>query len=163
MEQRNEQILELLRKNARLSAEQIAERLDLDADTVREVIADAEAKQIIRGYYALIHDDGFQRQQVRALIEVHVQPEREVGFDRIAKSLSRFDEVSDVILVSGGYDLLLTVTGESLQDVADFVAGKLATIQGVQSTRTMFMLRKYKEAGFQLEGDEVYERLQVTP
>jgi len=163
MEKRREQILQVLRQNARLSAEQIAERLDLDVTFVEQVIAESEASQIIRGYYALIHDKGFKQPQVRALIEVHVQPERDVGFDRIARNISRFDEVSDVILVSGGYDLLLTVTGESLQDVADFVASKLATMQGVQSTRTMFMLRKYKEAGFKLEEDDVHERLQVTP
>lgn len=158
-----EQVLTVLRQNARLSAEQIAERLNLAPAEVESIIAEAEAAQTIRGYYALVKDKGFHHPRVRALIEVNIQPEREFGFDKIAKSISCFTEVTDVILVSGGYDLLLTVEGENLQEVADFVAGKLATLHGVRSTRTMFMLRKYKEAGFQLEENELYERLKVTP
>lgn len=160
---RREKILTLLRTEARLSAEQIAERLQLTADEVSQVIVACEADDTIHGYYALISETAFAERGAHALIEVSVQPERDTGFDRIAKQLSKFPEVTDVLLVSGSYDLLLMVSGESLHDVADFVASKLSPQEGVRSTRTHFMLKKYKEAGFQLEKDEEHERLSVTP
>ena len=92
-----------------------------------------------------------------------IEPERDTGFDRIAKNISKFSEVSDVMLVSGNFDLQLIVVGEDLNDIADFVSRKLSTLDGIRSTRTHFMLKKYKESGFQLEDDEEYERLKVTP
>jgi DNA-binding Lrp family transcriptional regulator len=158
-----ETVLALLRKNARLRPGQIAERLDLNADEVISIISDAETSNTIRGYYAIIKDSAFTRHRVRALIEVRVNPSREGGFDPLARKLSKFAEVTDVILVSGDYDLLLTVEGDDLQQVADFVASKLATLDGVRGTRTHFMLKKYKEAGFLYEEDEDHERLKVTP
>jgi DNA-binding Lrp family transcriptional regulator len=162
-EEKRAQVLQVLRQNARLQPEQIAERLALSVSEVREIIADAEKQSIIRGYYTLINDNAPGQQAVRALIEVSIQPERDSGFDRLARSISRFPEVTDVMLVSGSYDLLLIVNGASLQEVAHFVASRLSPLDGVRSTRTHFMLRKYKEAGFQLEEDERHERLSVTP
>lgn len=162
-EEKRTQVLQILRQNARLLPEQIAERLALSVEEVREIIADAEKQAMIRGYYTLLSDGALGRQSVRALIEVSIQPERDSGFDRLARSISRFPEVTDVMLVSGSYDLLLFVNGDSLQEVAHFVASRLSPLAGVRSTRTHFMLRKYKEAGFQLEEDERHERLSVTP
>jgi len=159
-----DRVLRVLRHEARLSNAQIAERLKLSEEEVARIIAEAERQGVIRGYYASILDEAFSETPVRALIEVAVAPERDVGFDRVARALSRFSEVKDVILSSGNHDLLLTVEGQTLQDVADFVAAKLATHRGVTSTRTHFVLKRYKEAGFQqVEDDEHYERLSVTP
>lgn len=158
-----EQVLRLLERNARLSASQIAERLLLDEALVAELLAEAERENLIRGYHALVDENAYAEQPARALIEVSVEPERDVGFDRIARSLSKFPEVTDLVLVSGSYDLLLTVVGTSLHEVADFVASKLSPHPGVRSTRTHFLLKKYKQAGFQLEDDEDYERLRVSP
>lgn len=163
MDARKEQVLALLQKNARLSYAQLAERLQLAEAEVKSFVEQAEQDHLIHGYYAVVHDSAFKRPHVRALIEVNVQPERDTGFDRIARCLAKFPEVTDVTLVSGGYDLLLTVVGETLQEVADFVASKLAPMEGVRSTRTMFVLRKYKESGFEFEKEEQYERLRVTP
>ena len=101
---------------------------------------------------------------VRAVIEVRITPERSGGFNRLAERISRFDEVESCYLMSGGYDLLVFVTGSSLQKVAGFVSEKLATVEGVLSTATHFMLRSYKEQGFLMDvKSEENERLKVTP
>ncbi len=158
-----DQLLSQLRRNARLPASQLAERLMMSQEAVEKLIAECEAEGIIRGYYPLINEDKCADKKVRAIIEVTVRPERDLGFDRIAGNLAKFNEVTDVTLVSGSYDLQLIVVGDSLQDVAGFVSTKLAPIDGVQSTRTHFVLMKYKEAGFQLEDNEEYDRLKITP
>ena len=100
---------------------------------------------------------------MRALIEVKVTPRREGGFDQVAQRIARYPEVTDLYLISGGFDLLLMVEGDSLQDVASFVSAKLSTIDGVISTSTGFMLKKYKESGRIMQNDEEYERLKVCP
>ncbi len=157
-----EQVLALLQQNARLTAAEIAERLQLDEDEVQTFIATCERNNTIHGYRALVAPDAMPP-RVRALIEVSVQPERDSGFDHIARNVSRFPEVVDVTLVSGTYDLMLTVVGETLHEVADFVATKLAPMDGIRHHSTHFVLKKYKEAGFVLEDDEEYERLNITP
>ena len=156
-------VLSLLQKNARLSSASVAEMLAIPTEEVESIIKKYEDQNVIRGYYALINEDNLPTQRVRALIEVSVEPERDSGFDRIARNLSKFSEVSDVLLISGNFDLLLIVVGDSLNEVANFVSKKLAPLDGVHSTRTHFILKKYKEAGFQLEDDEEYERLKITP
>jgi DNA-binding Lrp family transcriptional regulator len=94
---------------------------------------------------------------------VKIQPEREGGFDRIASRIAKFDEVTSLFLMSGGYDLLIFVEGRSLREVAQFVAEKLATLQGVTSTATHFMLKTYKEQGVLMLDEEENERLKVSP
>ena len=158
-----EKVLGQLQKNARITPEQLSERLMLSVEEVNEIIEKCENENIIRGYYALINEENYHLKRVRALIEVSVRPERDGGFDRIARNIAKFPEVTDVVLISGNYDLQLVVVGDSLNEVATFVAHKLAPLDGIQSTRTHFMLKKYKEAGFQFEDDEDYERLKVTP
>jgi DNA-binding Lrp family transcriptional regulator len=161
--QPDSRILDLLKQDARLSYEQIALRLDLSVELVTEHIAWYESHNVIRGYSALIDEDNLPERSVRAVIEVSVEPERDTGFDRVARALARFSEVSDVILISGNYDLLLLVQGETLHQVADFVSSKLSPLKGVRSTRTHFLLKKYKESGISFHQEEEYERLKVTP
>ena len=161
--EKTENILELLQKNARLTTSQLSERLRIPEQEVTTLIKQCENEKIIHGYYALVNERKLGKQRVRALIEISLEPERDSGFDRLAQNLSKFPEVSDVMLVSGNFDLLLTLVGDSLNEVADFISRKLAPMKGVRSTRTHFMLKKYKEAGFQLEEDETYERLKITP
>jgi len=158
-----ERILDLLRGNARLSNAEIARRLNLAQADVEEAISALERQGVIRGYTAIIDDTALHDNAVRALIEVRVTPQREGGFDQVAQRIAKFPEVTDVILVSGTYDLLLTVEGDSLQTVANFVAAKLATIEGVISTSTGFRLKKYKESGKIMQRDEKYERLKIVP
>jgi DNA-binding Lrp family transcriptional regulator len=157
------QILRLLQQNARIGNQAIAERLQLAEATVAAAIRDMEQNGTIIGYHALVDEERAGTVSVRAMIEVEVQPEREGGFDRTAESISKFPEVQTVYLVSGRYDLRVEVIGDTLQEVAAFVSSKLAVLDGVKSTTTHFLLKKYKEAGFRLNEEEVYDRLQVSP
>ena len=157
------EIIRILQDNGRMTPEEIAERLDTDAETVNNLIAELEKENVIRGYRAVIDETKIDSSKVKAIIEVHIRPQREGGFDNIAKRIANFAEVTSLYLVSGGYDLELEVQGATLQDVAGFVSSKLATIDGVTSTATHFILKKYKEAGKIFEDGEHYERLKVTP
>ena len=158
-----QKILRLLEENARISTDEIADRLQLTANQAAGIIKAMEDEGKILGYHALVDSEFLGEAGVRAIIEVEVQPERDGGFDRVAKAVSKFDEVVSVFLVSGRYELRLEVVGETLQEVASFVASKLAPLEGVRATATHFLLKKYKDAGFVLEKDEEYERLKVTP
>lgn len=155
-------IVALLRKNARISVVEMADRLCCSAEHIATMIKELEDDRVILGYSAIIADQA-DAQEVRAIIEVQVQPERDTGFDLIARRLGKFPEVVAVHLVSGRYDLRLEVVGQSLQDVAAFVAGKLSSQDGVKSTATLFLLKKYKEAGIEFDKEEKYERLKIVP
>ena len=151
--------LALLKRDARIPVQEIADRLAVPAQEVTKAIAELESPGRILGYTALT---GEEESQTRAIIEVQIQPERDSGFDAIAQRICKFDEVVSAYLVSGRYDLHLEVVGNSLQDVAHFVASKLSTQPGVKSCATLFLLKKYKEAGIELQKEEDYERLQVS-
>ena len=157
-----ERILNLLRENARISAADIALRLGTTESEVAQIIKELESDGVIRGYTVILNDAALKNvQRVKALIEVKVTPRRDGGFDRVAQRIAKFPEVTDLSLLSGSYDLLLTVEGASLQQVANFVSDKLATIEGVISTATSFQLKKYKESGMVMQSDEEYERLKI--
>jgi len=156
-------VLRMLKENARVSCAEMADRLNVSEETVREKIAELEKNQVIQGYTAVVNDELAEDSKVRALIEVRVTPRRDGGFDEVAKRIARFDEVIRLYLVSGAYDLLLEVEGDSLQEVASFVSAKLSTIDGVLSTATSFQLKKYKESGKLMLEEEEYERLKVCP
>ncbi len=156
-------ILRLLGENGRLTAAEIAERIDEDSTDVQSTIDELEKKNVIRGYQAVIDESLLPESKVKAIIEVKIQPQREGGFDNIAKRVANYREVNSLYLVSGGYDFELEVQGETLQDVAGFVSSKLATIEGVTSTATHFILKKYKEAGRIFKNEDEYERLKVSP
>ena len=156
-------LLQLLEEHALRTPEDLAKMLDLAPAEVKRRIKQYEDDKIILGYKAVINDDKVDSDLVKAVIEVRIQPEREGGFDRIAKRIAKFDEVTSLFLMSGGYDLLIFVKGRSLRKVAQFVAEKLATLPGVNSTGTHFMLRTYKEQGVLMEGAEEFERLKISP
>lgn len=157
------QILALLRENARLSDAELARRTGYTPEEVCACRQELESSGKICGYTAIVNDADERADVVQALIEVKVSPSRDGGFDRVARRIARYPEVSDLCLVSGSFDLLITIRGRSLQEVAGFVSSKLATIDGVVSTSTGFMLKKYKESGRMLEQEEEYERLKVSP
>ncbi len=158
-----QEILRILTEDAHISAARIAERLDTTEKKVEKVIKQLEKDNVIIGYKAIIDESILPENAVKAIIEVKVRPEREGGFDKLAKRLSKFPEVSSLYLMSGGYDLQVVVKGENLQDVASFVSSKLSTMDGVISTATHFLLKKYKESGKILHEEEVNERLKITP
>ena len=157
------EVLEILRKNARTSVEDIAKMVRSTPAEVAAKIEEYEKAGAIRGYRALVNEDHLPGERVTAVIEVKVQPEREGGFDRIARRIAGFHEVVNMYLMSGKYDLLLFVEGGSLREVARFVSERLATLDGVLSTGTHFMLKTYKEDGVLMDGERADDRLQVSP
>ena len=156
-------ILRVLERDAQTDARQIGIMLDLSAEDVAARIANAEAAGAIVRRKVVVNWEQAGEPFVLALIEVKVTPQRETGFDAIAERIYRYPECRSVYLVSGTYDLAVHVVGRTMQDVATFVAEKLAPLDGVQSTVTHFMLRRYKEDGDILVGHETAERLAVTP
>lgn len=158
-----QKILRILTENARTSTEEIAVRLGSDPAEIAAIIAELEESKIIRGYTAIVNREALNDTKVRAQIEVRVQPRRDGGFDHVARRIALFPEVVRLDLVSGSYDLLLEVEGDSLQQVANFVSARLSTIEGVLSTATLFQLKTYKEAGVIIVGEENDERLLVSP
>jgi len=142
-----EEILNLLRADARISAEDIAVMTKKTPEQVRTIIQKFEKDGVILKYSAIVNPEKISGEgaSVRAEIEIQVAPEREHGFDALAERIYRFPQVRALYLMSGGYDLKVVIEGESLQDVAFFVARKLSTIEGVRSTKTHFILKTYKE------------------
>ena len=158
-----DELLKILQTNARETPENIAKMLNEPVDAVKARIKEYEDKGIIRGYQAVVNEDQLDVTNETAVIEVKITPERGGGFNRIADRISNFKEVESVYLMSGTYDLLLFVAGSDLKKVAFFVSEKLATIEGVVSTATHFMLKTYKRHGVMMEQKHDDERLQITP
>ena len=159
-----EQILEMLYKNSKLSAEEMAVMLGYSAEEIREEISAMEKEGIICGYTTMINWDKVENEKVTAFIEVKVAPQRGLGFDKIAERIYRFDEVESVSLMSGAYDLSVTIEGRTMKDVAIFVHEKLAPLESVLSTATHFVLRKYKEHGVVLVDEKKTSgRMKITP
>ena len=156
------EILEILRQDCRIDEDQIAVMLGADPKEVAEEIRRMEQNHIIVKYNAVVNMEKVDRDVVQALIEVRVTPQRELGFDALARRIYRFNEVRSVYLVSGSYDLMVLVEGLTMRQVALFVAEKLSVIEGVLSTATSFVLKKYKEDGVILIDEEKDERLVVT-
>lgn len=156
-------LLQLLSTNARLNDTELAERLNMNAAEITSLRTALEQEHRILGYQAIINDEDLHDAGVSAFIEVKVTPEREGGFDRLATRIARFDEVSSCYLASGGFDLLVMVEGKSMRDIANFVSGKLSTLEGVLSTATHFHLKTYKKNGFIFEAPTEDTRLIVSP
>ena len=156
-------ILELLQKDARLTAEQLAPQVNAAPDEVRAAVAAWEADGTIMGYQAVVDPEKAEDGDVLALIEVRITPERGGGFDRIADRIARFDQVVSCWLMSGGYDLTVVVRGRQMREVARFVSEKLSTLEGVLSTATHFQLKVYKQDGFLGRYTTEGPRLAVSP
>lgn len=156
-------ILNLIEHDAQLSAATIATMLGEDETAVKEMIRKMEDERIILGYNTIINWDKLGDQSVTAMIEVKMQPERDVGFNRIAERICRFPEVKSVKLMSGTYDLSVIVTGQSMKDISWFVSHKLSTLEQIQSTVTMFILKTYKQEHFMFNDNDDDKRLVVSP
>jgi len=157
-------VLKLLSENNRLLPAQMAQVLGLSETEVNRQLDELKAQKIFLGWRPVLNLAKEETGVVRAVIEVKIRPERGGGFNRLAERIARFDEVDSCYLMSGGYDLLVFVSGSSLQKVAAFVSERLSTIDGVLSTATHFMLRTYKEQGMLMEvPEEESDQLKVTP
>lgn len=153
-----DQLVQILADNARLTSQQLAAMTGSTPQEVEKRLAALQSEGVIRGYKAVVDWDKAGRDFCTARIELKVTPKSGMGFDEIASTIAQFDEVESVELMSGGYDLGLTVTGKSLQDVAMFVAQRLAPLDSVVSTATHFVLRSYKQGCIMTCGQEQDER-----
>ena len=158
-----DELLHLLKTDGRQSIKTLAAMLDISEDEVRSRMDAYETDGVIRGYRAVLNADQINPDRVRAAIEVCMTPERGRGYDNVAKHIGNFPEVESLFLMSGGYDLLVFVEGDSLQEVAGFVNERLATLDGVRSTVTHFTLKTYKDQGILMEPENEHERLKVSP
>ena len=158
-------LLTLLQNNARMEVSDLAMALNESEETVEETIARLEKDKVICGYHTLINWDRTNKDTVMAMIQINVSPEREYGYDRIAKKIYAFPEVDTMYLLSGGFEFVAIVKGHTMQEAARFVASKLAPLEGVKGTATMFVLKQYKNSGVTFDDDnkEAVERLLVTP
>lgn len=158
----NKEILKILEEDARRTPQEIAAMTGLKPEEVADVIRQAEEERLIIRYKALVDWSKVEDEYILALIEVKISPEKETGFDTIARTIARYPQVNTLYLVSGAYDLAVIAVGKSLQEIATFVTQKLAPTEGVQSTATHFLLKKYKEDGVMLEGEDRTRRQSVV-
>jgi DNA-binding Lrp family transcriptional regulator len=156
-------ILDLLKEDARHSAELLATMLGVDRAAIETAIAELEADKVIVKYATVVNWGKVDDDKVTALIEVQITPERGTGFDAIAERIYLFPEVKSVYLMSGAYDLLVEIEGTTLKQVAAFVSSKLSSIDRVLSTKTHFILKKYKQDGVIFEDHEDDQRLLISP
>jgi DNA-binding Lrp family transcriptional regulator len=156
-------LLEILEKNHNTSLEDLAAMFNSSITEIAAEIKRLQDEKIIVRYHTIVNWEKFGINKVTAVIDVRITPQREVGFDSIAERIYRFPEVRSLYLMSGGYDLLVMLEGQTLMDVASFVSNKLSTIDGILSTTTHFMLKKYKYDGVIIEDEESDHRLVVTP
>lgn len=158
-----EQILSIIEKNSRIDLHELAIILGTEETDIVNEMEQMEKEGVICGYHTLIDWEKTNVEKVNALIEVRVTPQRGKGFDSIAERIYKYPEVHAVYLISGGYDLLVTLEGKTLKEVSQFVSEKLAILDPVISTATHFILKKYKDHGTILGRTETDERMQVTP
>lgn len=160
MDQRSNKLLKLLEQDCTLSTAQLAAMCDTTEEDVTQRIRALSEEGVLLGYKAVVNWEKTAVESVEALIEVKVTPQRDKGFDRIAERIYQYEEVESCYLMSGGYDLTVILTGRTLREVALFVSQKLSTIEGVTSTATHFILKKYKQQNVVFEQrEEQKERL----
>ena len=158
-----EQILSIIEKNSRIDIKELAVILGMPEIDVANELQKMEEEGVICGYHTLVDWEKTSIEKVTALIEVRVTPQRGQGFDNIAERIYKYPEVHAVYLISGGYDLLVTLEGKSLKEVSNFVSDKLSTLESVLSTATHFILKKYKDHGTILATKTTDERMKITP
>lgn len=158
-----EELLKIIEKSSRIDVKELAIRLDVPEIDVANELKALEEEGIICGYHTMIDWEKTSIEKVSALIEVRVTPQRGQGFDTIAERIYKYPEVTSVYLISGGYDLLISLEGKSLKEVSSFVSDKLSTMDSVLSTATHFILKKYKDHGTILTKKYADERMKVTP
>ena len=158
-----EQILAIIEKNSRINIKELAVILGADELTIANELKAMEEEGVICGYHTMIDWEKTSIEKVTALIEVRITPQRGQGYDNIAERIYKYPEVNSVYLISGGYHLLVTLEGKSLKAVSGFVSDKLSTLEGVLSTATHFILKKYKDHGTILTQKYEDTREKVTP
>lgn len=159
------QVLAQVSSNARIPSIDIADQLGITVDEVETILRKLEENGVIIQYTTVVDEKKMPERssKIKALIEVSVRPEKRTGFESIAKKISQFSNVVDHYLMSGGYDFLVIVEGNSLEEISSFVSDKLASIDNVRSTATRFIMKRYKEKGTIIGRKSTEERLAVSP
>lgn len=158
-----EKILTFIEKNSRIDLKELAIVLGVDEATVMNELEKMEEERIICGYHTLIDWDKVGIEKVTALIEVRVTPQRGMGFDKVAERIYNYPEVNSVYLISGGFDFMVTIEGKTLREVSQFVSDKLSPLDSILSTKTNFILKKYKDHGTVIAEQPKDERIQMIP
>lgn len=158
-----EELLSIIEKNSRIDIKELAVMLGKNETDVLNMLEELEKEGVICGYHTLIDWEKTSVEKVNALIEVRVTPQRGQGFDKIAERIYNYPEVNSVYLISGGYDLLVTLEEKSLKEIAGFVTDKLSTLDSVLSTATHFILKKYKDFGTILDKKSSDLREVISP
>ena len=158
-----EELLRIMEKNSRMNTKELAVLLGVSEEAAINELKALEDEGTICGYHTMVNWDNVSTEKVTALIEVKVTPQRGQGFDSIAERIYKYPEVNSVYLISGGYDLLVSLEGKSLKEVSSFVTNKLSTLDSVLSTATHFILKKYKDHGTIMTKKYEDERMKVTP
>lgn len=158
-----EKILTFIEKNSRIDLKELAIVLGVEEAAVVNELEKMEEEHIICGYHTLIDWDKVGIEKVTALIEVRVTPQRGMGFDKVAERIYNYPEVNSVYLISGGYDLMVTIEGRTLREVSQFVSDKLSPLDSVLSTKTNFILKKYKDHGTVMAEKTKDERILMIP
>lgn len=156
------ELLKLIEKNSKIATTELSKMFGVSEADVLNEMNELEKEHVICGYLTLIDWDKTNTEKVIGLIEVKVTPQRGQGFDRIAERIYNYPEVSSVYLISGAYDLLVTLEEQSLKDIAQFVSDKLSTLDAVLSTATHFILKKYKDHGIVFDNKHEDEREAIS-
>lgn len=158
-----EKLLTFIEKNSRIDLKELAIVLGVDEAAVINELEKMEAEHIICGYHTIIDWDKVGLEKVTAMIEVRVTPQRGMGFDKVAERIYNYPEVNSVYLISGGFDFMVTIEGKTLREVSQFVSDKLSPLDSVLSTKTNFILKKYKDHGTVIAEPAKDERIQMIP
>lgn len=157
-----ERILSYIEKNSRIDLKDLAVMLDMEEQAVMNELEAMEQEGVICGYHTLINWDKAGVEKVTALIEVRVTPQRGMGFDKVAERIYNYPEVNSVYLISGGFDLMVTLEGQTLREISQFVSDKLSALDQVLSTKTNFILKKYKDHGTVMAAPAKDERIMMA-
>ena len=158
-----EAILAVLEKNSRIDLADLAALLGVTEAEVANEISEMEKERVICGYHTLINWEKTGIEKVTAMIEVRVTPQRDMGFDKVAERIYNYPEVNAVYLISGGFDFMVILEGKTLREIAQFVSDKLSTLDSVLSTKTNFILKKYKDHGTIMAEPKKDERILMIP
>ena len=158
-----EKILNYIEKNSRIDLHELAVLVDADEASVMNALEELESKNIICGYHTLINWDKVGVEKVKALIEVRVTPQRGMGFDKVAEHIYHYPEVNALYLISGGFDFMVIIEGKTLREVSEFVSAKLSPLESILSTKTNFILKKYKDHGTVMQAGHKDERALILP
>ena len=156
-----EKILTFIEKNSRIDLKELAIMLGVEEAVVMNELEQMEAEHIICGYHTIIDWDKVGMEKVTAMIEVRVTPQRGMGFDKVAERIYNYPEVNSVYLISGGFDFMVTLEGKSLREVSQFVSEKLSTLDAILSTKTNFILKKYKDHGTVMAGTKTKDEREM--